>query len=83
MGSEYWPKTVEGRFLSWLLALYAFAIFGYITATIASFFVGQDRSGPASPAPETAALREEIAALRSQVAVLVGQLGKQERGLAE
>lgn len=42
MGSEQWPKTTEGRILCWLLALYAFAIFGYITATIASIFIGQD-----------------------------------------
>ena len=77
MGSEYWPRTVEGRILSWLLAVYAFAIFGYITAMIASFFVGRDAAaGHANPnvvgttAAETAALREEVTALRSQVAAL-------------
>ena len=39
MGSDYWPKTWEGRFLSWLLALYAFTFFSYITANIATHFV--------------------------------------------
>jgi voltage-gated potassium channel len=81
MGSEYWPQTVEGRILGWLLAVYAFAIFGYITATIASYFVGQDvASGQTEPvadtgnAAETTALREEVVALRQQIALLMQQL---------
>jgi voltage-gated potassium channel len=41
MGSEYWPKTPEGRILCLFLALYAFAVFGYITASLASFLVGK------------------------------------------
>jgi len=43
MGSEYWPRTAEGRLLCLLLALYAFAVFGYVTAAIAAYFVGRDR----------------------------------------
>jgi voltage-gated potassium channel len=54
MGSEYWPQTAEGRILSWLLSLYAFAIFGYITATIASYFVGQDQVAQAPVADASA-----------------------------
>jgi voltage-gated potassium channel len=42
LGSEYWPKTGGGRALTLVLALYSFAVFGYITATLASFFVGRD-----------------------------------------
>ena len=37
MGSEYWPRTPEGRVLCLLLALYAFAVFGYVTAAIAAY----------------------------------------------
>ncbi len=44
MGSDYWPHTVEGRFLCLVLALYAFAVFGYVTAAIAAYFVGKDKS---------------------------------------
>lgn len=44
MGSQYWPQTAEGRLLCLLLATYAFAIFGYVTATIASFFIGLDKA---------------------------------------
>ena len=70
MGSEYWPQTAEGRILGWLLAVYAFAIFGYITATIASHFIGQDAAAAQPPAAgnsDIAALREEIALLRRQL----------------
>jgi voltage-gated potassium channel len=45
MGSEYWPRTPEGRFVCLLLSIYAFAVFGYITATLASFFIGSDSEG--------------------------------------
>jgi voltage-gated potassium channel len=41
-GSDYWPKTPEGRALCFLLALYAFAIFVYVTATVATLLIGQD-----------------------------------------
>jgi voltage-gated potassium channel len=42
MGSEYWPRTPEGRLLCLLLAIYAFAVFGYVTAAIAAYFVDRD-----------------------------------------
>ena len=43
MGSEYWPQTAEGRLLCLLLAIYAFAVFGYVTAAIAAYFVDRDK----------------------------------------
>ena len=43
MGSDYWPRTPEGRLLCLLLAIYAFAVFGYVTAAIAAYFVGKDK----------------------------------------
>jgi voltage-gated potassium channel len=42
MGSAFWPVTPEGRILCFLLSLYGFGVFGYITASFASFFVGRD-----------------------------------------
>jgi voltage-gated potassium channel len=39
MGSTYWPQTTEGRILCVLLAIYAFAMFGYVTALVASYFI--------------------------------------------
>jgi voltage-gated potassium channel len=75
LGSEYWPRTPEGRILTFLLALYAFAIFVYLTATIASYFVGQDQAATRASAAvdqttlvEPAALRNELAALRAELA---------------
>ena len=43
MGSDYWPQTPEGRLLCLLLAVYAFAVFGYVTAAIAAYFIGKDQ----------------------------------------
>ena len=67
IGSDYWPVSLEGRVLSALLAIYGLAVFGYITATFASFFIGRDAEHPegavAGP-PEIGALVEEIRALR-------------------
>ena len=44
MGSDYWPQTPEGRLLCLLLAMYAFAVFGYFTAAIAAYFVDRDKN---------------------------------------
>lgn len=70
MGSDYWPKTAEGRVLCLFLALYAFAVFGYVTATLATFFIGKDaKSGAAAASGQRmGALQEEIAALRRDLA---------------
>ena len=67
IGTDFWPATTEGRALSALLALYGLAVFGYITATFASFFIGRDAEEPAAAvagAADILALRDEIAALR-------------------
>jgi voltage-gated potassium channel len=69
MGSDYFPKTGEGRLLGWALAVYAFAVFGYITATIASYFIGPAKP-TASNSAELDELREEIAALRELLAAV-------------
>ena len=70
LGSEYWPRTAEGRVLCFILALYGFAVFGYVTATIATFFVGRDAESDEAElagAKSVEALREEITALRKDV----------------
>jgi voltage-gated potassium channel len=66
MGSEHWPQTTAGRVLCVLLSLYAFAVFGYVTAMLASFFVGRD-AGESSDRVDVERLSEEIAALRKQL----------------
>ena len=70
MGSQYWPLTVEGRVLCVFLALYAFAVFGYVTATLATFFIGRDAEDDEAElagARQLAALREEMIALREEI----------------
>lgn len=74
MGADYFPKTPEGRLLGWLLAVYAFAVFGYITAAIASFFVGRDQQAAPAGGEEAARLRAEAAALRADIAALAADL---------
>jgi voltage-gated potassium channel len=73
MGSEYWPQSPEGRALCFVLALYAFAVFGYVTATLATFFVGRDAEsseGEVASTAEIAELRQEIRALREEIRAL-------------
>jgi voltage-gated potassium channel len=72
VGSEYAPATAEGRLLGWLLSVYAIGVFGYVTATFASHFLGLGR--------EEEELRAEIGALRAQLASLSEQL--EARGAA-
>ncbi|MBD2360561.1 potassium channel family protein [Anabaena minutissima FACHB-250] len=76
MGSEYWPKTPEGRLLCFFLAVYAFAVFGYVTATLATFFIGQDADDDQAElagAKSITALQAEIAALRADIQALLPQ----------
>ena len=52
MGSEHWPQSTEGRALCLALSLYAFAMFGYLTATLATWFIGSDvRKGQDAGSP--------------------------------
>lgn len=76
LGSEYWPRTAEGRALCFMLALYAFAVFGYVTASLASFFIGrdaEDEQGEIAGTTAIAALRADIALLHEEVRALRAQ----------
>jgi len=70
MGSQYWPLTAEGRVLCVFLALYAFGVFGYVTAALATFFVGRDAENDEAElagGKQMAALRDEVIALRDEI----------------
>ena len=70
IGSDFWPATAEGRILSLLLSVYGLAVFGYITASFASFFIGRDAEEPSGPIAghnQLAALTAEIRGLRSEM----------------
>lgn len=82
IGSSYWPITVEGRILCWLLSIYALAVFGYITAAVASHFVGIDREARRANQNATTSdsvLQQEIAALRKQILDLNTLLSTERR----
>lgn len=76
MGSEYWPQTAEGRLLCVFLALYAFGVFGYVTAALATFFVGRDADSSEAElagARQVAVLQDEVIALRNEIRALSRQ----------
>jgi voltage-gated potassium channel len=54
-GAPREAATSEGKLLGWLLSLYGLVIFGYLTATLASHFVGRDRAAPLETPPAATA----------------------------
>lgn len=79
-GSDQWPQSPEGRVLCFLLALYAFAIFGYVTATIATLLLGQEQRARAPARPQrrrSGVERETLAELQNQIAALNERLDRQ------
>jgi voltage-gated potassium channel len=73
LGSDYWPLSGSGRVLCFFLSLYAFGVFGYVTATLATFFIGSDAASEEADlasARSIAALRTEIASLGEEIRAL-------------
>ncbi len=65
-GNEFNPSTPEGRGLAFLIAVFGYTIFGYVTATFATFFIGRDaeeKDTPVAGAKDIAELKQEIIAL--------------------
>lgn len=74
VGSQYWPQSPEGQVLCFLLALYAFTVFGYFTATLATFFVGRDAENSEAEiagAKQMGDLQQEIRLLRQEIRQLL------------
>lgn len=81
LGSEKWPETGAGRTLCFGLALYATAVFGYLTAALASYFIDRDaEAADSAVAGEQAlrALQAEVAALRAEVRALTQALSQRD-----
>lgn len=69
IGTE-WPISNEGRILCFILALYGLAVFGYVTATLATYFIGrdaEDKSTEIAGAKQLEELKKEILALRDAI----------------
>jgi len=78
IASEYWPKTAEGRVLCLLLSVYGFAVFGYMTASLASFFIGrdaEDEQAEIASAKSIRDLQEQIERMHEEMRVLLQNHG--------
>lgn len=70
MGTDYWPRTTEGRALCLLLSIYSFSVFGYFTGVIATYFIGRDAEEEGSEMlgkKDMARLHSELEALREEL----------------
>ena len=75
IGSDYFPTSAEGRALCLVLAIFGFAVFGYVTAALATYFVGRDADSKDAElagqdsinalVAEVRLLREEVRSLRA------------------
>jgi voltage-gated potassium channel len=69
-GSDFWPATPEGRGLAVILSLFGYAIFGYVTATLATFFIGRDaeeKEAPLAGSKEIEELKKMITSLSEKI----------------
>ncbi len=72
IGSEYWPRTSEGRALALLLSLYGLGILGYIAGSLATFFIGRDAHAPDGEL----AGQDTLVELRNEISLLRQELSK-------
>ncbi|MGI8642974.1 MAG: ion transporter [Thermomicrobiales bacterium] len=78
VNAEKYAVTVEGRIIGILVRLFALSVFGLLTASIASYFVGKDAEERAAPVAEANAaasdLQTELTAVRQELAAFQEQL---------
>lgn len=65
IGTDFFPQSHEGRILAFGLAVYGFAVFGYVAASLASYLIGRVKKEEKKLSTE-----EELRALRRQVGEL-------------
>ena len=81
-GSDYWPITTEGRGLAFILSLFGYAIFGYVTATLASFFIGRDAEesdAPVAGAKDLEELKKMMISFSHKIDAIDKKIGEKER----
>jgi voltage-gated potassium channel len=70
IGSGYRPVTVGGHVLCLGISIFAVAMFGYLTAVFAAFFIGRDAVDPKSEIPSQTSIHQlaaEVALLRKAI----------------
>ncbi len=76
-GNEFNPSTPEGRGLAFLIAVFGYTIFGYVTATFATYFIGRDaeeEDAPVAGAKDVEELRKTILTLSKDIQELKKRL---------
>jgi voltage-gated potassium channel len=79
-GNEFNPATPEGRGLAFLIAVFGYTIFGYVTATFATFFIGRDaeeKDAPVAGANDVEELKRTILALSKDIHELKAMIKQQ------
>lgn len=69
-GNEFNPSTPEGRGLAFLIAVFGYTIFGYVTATFATYFIGRDaeeEDAPVAGSKDVEALKKSILLLTKKI----------------
>lgn len=69
INNEKYVVSTEARIIAILIRVFAVSVFGFITASIASYFIGSAEATEAK-AEGDAALRDEIAALREELTLV-------------
>ncbi len=70
IGSGYRPVTFGGQVLCLGISIFAVAIFGYLTAIFAAFFIGRDAEDPKSEIPNQTSIQQltgEVALLKKSI----------------
>ncbi len=76
-GNDFNPATPEGRGLAFLIAVFGYTIFGYVTATFATYFIGRDaeeKDAPLAGAKDVAELKSTVLALSKHIQELRAEL---------
>jgi voltage-gated potassium channel len=76
IASDYWPQTPEGKTIGFLLSVYSLGVLGYFTATLASFFLGQDadsRKGEIAGAKQLEEMIREVRLLKEALSQSPGE----------
>ncbi len=79
IGSQYWPVTTAGRALCFLLSMFSLGVFGYITAALASFFVGQANEDKAAKKTKPDDIQRRMQAVAARLENIARDLDSQTR----
>ena len=86
IGSGYRPVTFGGHVLCLGISIFAVAIFGYLTAVFAAFFIGRDAEDPKSEIPNQRSIHQlagEVALLRKSIEDVLRRVPEAASPLAE